>query len=101
MNMPLGRFKDFLVRTNSLDNYLAKPSSAFNSSTLDAVMCRYLVLVGSDGKLHDCDFNQALGRPWTQDAPQHIENFDCQALSVRTISVDGHCYGCTAGQGSS
>lgn len=100
-NMPLGRFKDFLVRTNNLDSYLAKLSSAFNPSTLDGVMCRYLVNVGWDGKLHDCDFNQALGQSTDADAPQHIKDFDYQAISARRISVGDHCYGCTAGQGSS
>lgn len=100
-NMPLGRFKDFLVRTNNLDNYLAKLSSAFNPSTLDGVMCRYLVNVGWDGRLHDCDFNQAIGLSTDTNAPQHIGDFDYLATTARRISVDDHCYGCTAGQGSS
>ena len=100
-NMPIGRFKDFLIRTNSLDKYLAKLESAFNPSTLDGIMCRYLVSVGWDGKLYDCDFNQVLGITMRSGVPQHIDDFDYQALVGRDIAVDDHCYGCTAGQGSS
>ena len=99
-NMPVGRFKDFLSRTGNLDKYLGKLSSAFNPANLDGVMCRHLVNVGWDGRLYDCDFNQALGLSTAPDAPRHISGFDHAALSRRTIAVDDHCYGCTAGQGS-
>jgi len=100
-NMPIGRFKDFLSRTNNLDKYMEKLSSAFNPATLDRVMCRHIVNVGWDGKLFDCDFNQVLGLITSSDAPQHIDNFDYRSLIGRKITVDDHCYGCTAGQGSS
>jgi radical SAM/Cys-rich protein len=100
-NMPIGRFKDFLSRTNNLVKYMEKLSSAFNPATLDGVMCRYIVNVGWDGRLFDCDFNQVLGLATSSDAPQHIDNFDYRALIGRKITVDDHCYGCTAGQGSS
>jgi radical SAM/Cys-rich protein len=100
-NMPIGRFKDFLVRTNSLNKYLEKLESAFNPATLDGIMCRYLVNVGWDGKLYDCDFNQVLGLSTSSGVPRHINEFDFQALAERTIAVHDHCYGCTAGQGSS
>jgi radical SAM/Cys-rich protein len=99
-NMPVGRFKDFLARTGNLDKYLGQLSSAFNPSNLDGIMCRHLVNVGWNGNLYDCDFNQALGLSTTPDAPRHISGFDYAALSHRTIAVDDHCYGCTAGQGS-
>ncbi len=100
-NMPIGRFKDYLVRTNSLNKYLEKLESAFNPATLNGIMCRYLVNVGWDGKLYDCDFNQVLGISTSSGVPRHINEFDFQALFERTIAVDDHCYGCTAGQGSS
>ncbi len=100
-NMPIGRFKEFLTRTNSLANYQEKLSAAFNPATLDGVMCRHLVSVGWDGRLFDCDFNQVLGITTSPGVPRHIKEFDYHALAERTIAVDDHCYGCTAGQGSS
>jgi radical SAM/Cys-rich protein len=100
-NMPIGRFKDFLIRTNNLNKYLEKLESAFNPATLNGIMCRYLVNVSWEGKLFDCDFNQVLGISTSPGVPQHIDEFDYQALARRYIAVDDHCYGCTAGQGSS
>ncbi len=100
-NMPIGRFRDFLVRTNNLEKYLQKLADAFNPATLENIMCRHLVNVGWDGKLYDCDFNQVAGLTTVPGAPQHIDEFDYQALAERLIAVGDHCYGCTAGQGSS
>ncbi len=100
-NMPLGRFRDHLRRTKHYDAYLEKLSSAFNPATLDGIMCRHLVNVGWDGRLYDCDFNQAVGLTTNTGVPQHIDEFDYRALSGRLIAVDDHCFGCTAGQGSS
>jgi radical SAM/Cys-rich protein len=100
-NMPIGRFRDHLDRTGNLDKYLDKLACAFNPLTLESVMCRSLLNIGWDGKLSDCDFNQVLGITTAPDTPHHISEFDYASLSRRTISVDDHCYGCTAGQGSS
>jgi radical SAM/Cys-rich protein len=100
-NMPIGRFRDFLVGTGSCDQYLGKLACAFNPLTLDQLMCRRLVSVRWDGTLHDCDFNQMVGLTVTPGNSRHIASFDCEALSGREIAVDDHCYGCTAGQGSS
>ncbi len=99
-NMPIGRFREYLVRTNNLDKYLETLFNAFNPMALDGVMCRQLINVGWDGRLYDCDFNQVLGLAASAGAPDHIRNFDYRALAKRRISVDEHCYGCTAGQGS-
>ncbi len=99
-NMPIGRFRDFLVRTGGFEQYLGKLACAFNPQTLDGVMCRRLVSVGWNGAIHDCDFNQVLGLAVTPEGSRHIASFDYEALSRRTIAVDDHCYGCTAGQGS-
>ena len=99
-NMPIGRFREFLVRTQNLDQYMDKLACAFNPATLDTIMCRRLVSVGWDGRLYDCDFNQALGRTLSSGAPNHIRDFDLSVLAQRDIAVDDHCFGCTAGQGS-
>lgn len=100
-NMPVGRFRDALIRNDNLEIYQEMLASAFNPATLETVMCRSLVSVGWDGRLHDCDFNQALGLGLDNSVPMHINDFDYAALSRRRISVGDHCFGCTAGQGSS
>jgi len=100
-NMPIGRFRDNLVRSKSLEKYTGRLMNTFNPGTLDALMCRFLISVGWDGGLYDCDFNQALGLNLHSDCPQHIKDFHYAILSQREITVGEHCYGCTAGQGSS
>lgn len=99
-NMPLGRFRDFLVRTGNIEKYLQKLMSSFNPATVDDIMCRHILNVGWDGRLYDCDFNQMSGLGLMPGYPQHIKDFDYRSLSRREIAVDDHCYGCTAGQGS-
>jgi len=99
-NMPIGRFKEFLERTGQLNSYMEKLSGAFNPCTLDGLMCRHLVSVAWDGTLHDCDFNQVLGLGVAEDIPQSVQAFDYRALAARPIMLGEHCYGCTAGQGS-
>lgn len=99
-NMPLGRFRDFLVKTGTLESYMARLRDAFNPSTLEHLMCRQLISVGWDGRLYCCDFNQAIGLPVSEWLPQHIQDADLAGLAEREISVGDHCYACTAGQGS-
>ncbi len=99
-NMPIGRFREFLERSRQLDGYLEKLSCAFNAATLEGLMCRHLINVAWDGTLHDCDFNQVLGLGVEDGVPAHICQFDLRALEGRSITVGEHCYGCTAGQGS-
>jgi radical SAM/Cys-rich protein len=99
-NLPVGRFHDRLARSGELDRYRELLACAFNPATLDGVMCRTLLSVGWDGRLYDCDFNQVLGLTVGPDAPVHIGEFDYDALAGRTIRVGDHCYGCTAGHGS-
>lgn len=99
-NMPIGRFRDFLVRTGRLDTYMEKLTSSFNPGTVDNVMCRHMINVGWDGRLYDCDFNQMMGLGLSDGSPRHIHDFDYDRLAVRKIAVDDHCFGCTAGQGS-
>jgi len=99
-NMPIGRFRDSLVRSSAFGRYVDMLASAFNPCTLGNIMCRNLVSVGWDGKLYDCDFNQILGLGLDSGAPQHVRDFNFEALAKRRITVDDHCFGCTAGQGS-
>jgi radical SAM/Cys-rich protein len=99
-NMPIGRFRDFLKLTGNLEKYMDKLAGAFNPATLDGLMCRHLLSVGWDGRLYDCDFNLVLGLPLDENCPSHIRDFDYDRLSGRKITVGDHCFGCTAGQGS-
>lgn len=99
-NMPVGRFKNFLEKSGTLDKYMNTLTSSFNPETLDGIMCRHLVSVGWDGTLYDCDFNQVIGLKIIDGYPQSIAEFDLDELSKREIAIEDHCFGCTAGQGS-
>jgi radical SAM/Cys-rich protein len=99
-NMPIGRFREYLVKTGSLDKYMERLLGAFNPGTLDDLMCRRLVSIRWDGRLFDCDFNQALDIPVNADCPQHISEFESSRFSIKEIAFGDHCLGCTAGQGS-
>lgn len=100
-NMPISRYLDFLIVSDNLETYMTKLVNAFNPAAAMGVMCRNTISVGWDGYLYDCDFNQMLGMHVDADAPQHIRDFDVASLSQRDIQFDQHCYGCTAGSGSS
>lgn len=100
-NMPIRRFRHFLERTRNFDRYMDKLSGAFNPAAAQNVMCHSLVSVGYDGTLYDCDFNQMLEMPVASDVPRHIRDFDAYLLARRRITTGDHCYGCTAGAGSS
>ncbi len=100
-NMPLGRFAADLESRGELESYLQKLRSAFNPATLDDLMCRHQVNVGPDGRLHDCDFNLALDWPVSQPEGAHIADIGPDDLVGRRIVTGRHCFGCTAGAGSS
>jgi radical SAM/Cys-rich protein len=100
-NMPIARFLDWLLASGNLEGYMEKLVAAFNPRAASGVMCRNLISVGWDGTLHDCDFNQMLDLPVGAGAPRHVRDFDRAALEARSIVVDRHCFGCTAGAGSS
>ncbi len=99
-NMPIGRFREFLIRTGKFDNYIKKLKDAFNPETLSGLMCRHTISVGWDGKLYDCDFNQMIGLSLLDGYPRTIKDFDHHLLANRQVAVDDHCHGCTAGHGS-
>jgi radical SAM/Cys-rich protein len=100
-NMPISRFLEFLLQTENYAGYMERLANAFNPAAAAGVMCRYTLSVGWDGTLYDCDFNQMLELPIGFGAPRHIRDFDRAALDRRRIETANHCYGCTAGAGSS
>ena len=100
-NMPISRFLEFLVESGNYEGYMERLANAFNPAAAAGVMCRYTLSVGWDGTLYDCDFNQMLDLPLDFGAPRHIRDFNPETLHTRRILIGNHCYGCTAGAGSS
>lgn len=100
-NMPISRYLEWLERSGNTERYFQKLQQAFNPNAAAGVMCRNTLSVGYDGRLFDCDFNQMLDLPVMGDAPQTIFDWDAGRLQGREIVVGNHCFGCTAGQGSS
>ena len=99
--MPISRFLDFLIASGNYDGYMQRLVNAFNPAAAAGVMCRYIISVGWDGTLYDCDYNQMLGLPVGFDSIKHVRDFDAALLDTRRITTRNHCYGCTAGAGSS
>ncbi|MGB0126101.1 MAG: arsenosugar biosynthesis radical SAM (seleno)protein ArsS [Rhodocyclaceae bacterium] len=102
-NMPIQRFGSTLISKGQFDDYLQLLRSAHRDENLDGVMCRSLVSVDWQGYLYDCDFNQMLGLPLRLNGTPRLSIHDLggKDLANNPIAVAGHCYGCTAGQGSS
>lgn len=100
-NMPLGRFRKQLDREDQQENYLRLLRNSFNPQTISGLMCRHQLSVGWDGTLYDCDFNLTLGLPVNHGAPDHIRSFKRDDLWMRRVVTGEHCFGCTAGAGSS
>ncbi len=100
-NMPIGRFRSDLKRADQLEVYNQLLRDSLNSATLDGLMCRHQINIGWDGKLYDCDFNLALKLPVERHLPQHIKDFDPDLFARRRLMTGFHCFGCTAGSGSS
>jgi radical SAM/Cys-rich protein len=100
-NMPISRFLDDLLKSGRYEAYLDRLLAAFNPAAAAGVMCRTTLSVDWQGKLYDCDFNQMLDLGLRPELPQHIGNFDPALLNARRIVTGRHCYGCTAGDGSS
>jgi radical SAM/Cys-rich protein len=99
-NMPISRFLEWLVESGNFAAYMEKIVQAFNPAAVPGVMCRNTISVGWDGLLYDCDFNQMLDMAADVKAP-HVRDFDLAAWQARIIRTDRHCFGCTAGAGSS
>ena len=99
-NMPISRYLEFLLRSGNYEAYMEKLVNAFNPTAAAGVMCRNTISVGWDGMLYDCDFNQMLELP-VRAASRHISGYNADELNNRQIVLRQHCYGCTAGAGSS
>jgi len=103
-NMPIGRYLEWLIDSSNLEPYVRRLATTFNGDTVEGLMCRTTLSVGWDGRLYDCDFNQMLDLTVDAAAPGHIRDVDGAALdrlARRPIVVGRHCFGCTAGAGSS
>jgi radical SAM/Cys-rich protein len=100
-NMPISRYLEWLIASGNLDEYMARLVTAFNPAAAGGVMCRTMISVGWDGRLYDCDFNQMLDLEVSERRAAHIRDFDPALLTGREIVVGPHCFGCTAGAGSS
>ncbi|MGI9533605.1 MAG: arsenosugar biosynthesis radical SAM (seleno)protein ArsS [Thermodesulfobacteriota bacterium] len=101
-NMPINRFKKQLETLGSYEEYMDKLVNAFNPDAAREVMCRNIISVSHDGKIYDCDFNQMLDIQLSLgDSPASIYEFDLEELINRKILFGSHCFGCTAGSGSS
>lgn len=100
-NLPISRFLADLLQSGKYAAYMQKLLEAFNPAAVEGVMCRTTLSVDWLGNLYDCDFNQMLDLPVLPGLPRHIRDFDVSKLATRMIVTGQHCYGCTAGAGSS
>jgi len=118
-NLPIGRFASYLRHNNNLDQYMELLITAFNPATIDGLMCRNTISVGWRGEVYDCDFNQQLGMRWfgaprrpeaaarrpyqakDQTKPLFLWDVDPAKIQNSEIVTGDHCFGCTAGAGSS
>jgi radical SAM/Cys-rich protein len=103
-NLPIGRFAAYLRHNNKLEEYMEVLTNAFNPGTIDGLMCRNTISVGWRGEVYDCDFNQQLGMQWSGNggsAPLFLWDVDPDKIDNRPIMTGNHCFGCTAGTGSS
>ncbi len=99
-NLPISRFLDYLLQSDNYEKYMEKLLVAYNPVAAANVMCRNTLSISWDGFIYDCDFNQMLDMKVDCSA-KHISQFSYTVLSNRNIVVNQHCYGCTAGAGSS
>ena len=99
-NLPIARFLDYLIASENYEEYMTALVDAYNPEAVNNVMCTNTISVSWDGWLYDCDFNQMLGLK-VNNSVQHIRDFQEKLLENREIVISQHCYGCTAGAGSS
>ncbi len=100
-NMPIGRFLQSLDQSGRADQYSGALVDAFDPANIPGLMCRHQICVDWDGRLYDCDFNLALGLCVNHGSANRIETYDRELLNGRQIATGPHCFGCTAGKGSS
>jgi len=99
-NLPVSRFLDYLIETGNYEEYMQTLVDAYNPMTVEGLMCRNTISVSWEGFLYDCDFNQMLDLKVAAKG-KHITDYNVEALRNRNIVLNQHCYGCTAGAGSS
>ncbi len=99
-NIPISRYLDYLIETENYEGYMEKLVNAFNPMAAKGVMCRNTISISWDGYLYDCDFNQMLDLK-INGGKVHLNQYDELSMSSRSIILNQHCYGCTAGAGSS
>lgn len=100
-NIPISRFLEYLVASDNYEDYMDTLVNAFNPGAVDGIMCRNTISISWDGFMYDCDFNQMLDLKVAGAGSKHISEFDLEQLNKRDIIINQHCYGCTAGAGSS
>jgi radical SAM/Cys-rich protein len=100
-NLPIGRFAAYLRHNDKFEEYMELLISAFNPATIDGLMCRNTLSVGWRGEVYDCDFNQQLDMQWVNGQALFLWDLDPDAIDNREIMTGDHCFGCTAGAGSS
>jgi radical SAM/Cys-rich protein len=104
-NLPIARFASYLKNNNKLADYMALLNDAFNPGTVNGLMCRNMINVGWQGEVFDCDFNQMLKMQWSRgggsDRGMNLWDIDPAEVENREILTGDHCFGCTAGAGSS
>ncbi len=100
-NMPISRFLNDLLESGQYCNYMELLEKSYNPLSVTNLMCKKTISVGWDGRLYDCDFNQMLGLQVAASTPRHISEFNPEMLLKRPVILGQHCYGCTAGAGSS
>ncbi len=100
-NLPIARFVAYLRHNNKLDEYMQLLIDAFNPATIDGLMCRNTISVGWRGEVYDCDFNQQLDMQWENGRGLFLWDIDPSRIDNREIMTGDHCFGCTAGAGSS
>lgn len=99
-NLPISRFLEYLIVSENYEDYMENLVAAYNPMAVENIMCKNTLSVSWDGYLYDCDFNQMLDLKITNKG-QHLSDVDIDSLGDRKIHVSQHCYGCTAGAGSS
>ncbi|MEZ4466677.1 MAG: DUF3641 domain-containing protein [bacterium] len=102
-NMPIARYLEWLLEKGQLAAYLERLTNAFNPAAVNGLMCRNTLSISWDGRLFDCDFNQMLDLEVALPggARPSVHDLDVAALQARRVVTERHCFGCTAGQGSS
>ena len=100
-NLPIGRFAAYLRHNDKFEEYMELLISAFNPATIDGLMCRNTLSVGWRGEVYDCDFNQQLDMQWMNGRALFLWDLDPDEIDNREIMTGDHCFGCTAGAGSS